>query len=70
MKIAIFIKPFCFMAFLFQSLIGSNENCNKELSGSLNIPKLFQSLIGSNENCNDMAEKEGRTTAVSIPNRE
>ena len=37
----------------FQSLIGSNENCNVTVCGVVcSLSLSFQSLIGSNENCN------------------
>ena len=36
----------------FQSLIGSNENCNLKTTIQEKTIEKFQSLIGSNENCN------------------
>ena len=39
---------------LFQSLIGSNENCNLLAFWDGNKKGGFQSLIGSNENCNNI----------------
>ncbi len=39
---------------MFQSLIGSNRNCNLILFISLSKCDVFQSLIGSNRNCNGM----------------
>ncbi len=40
------------MSLLFQSLIGSNRNCNEIAAKLHQEGNWFQSLIGSNRNCN------------------
>ena len=54
MKIAIFLlSAYGVSKALFQSLIGSNENCNPiRRPVARHTAHEFQSLIGSNENCN------------------
>ena len=58
---------------MFQSLIGSNENCNGATdSAEATTDTGFQSLIGSNENCNsaNFPNSVKLFPKVSIPNRE